>query len=47
MFHLRNSPTELPETHTSFIISVPIRQSKGQTKIYKPEEWRTSNLQQP
>jgi len=46
MFHLTNSPTELPETHTSFILSIPIRQSKGQTSRFisqKNEEQQTYN----
>lgn len=46
MFHLRNSPTQLPEIHTSFIISIPIRQSKGQTSRFisqKNEEQQTCN----
>lgn len=46
MFHLTNCPTELPETQTSFIISEPIRQSKGQTSRFisqKNEEQQTCN----
>lgn len=46
MFHLTNSLTELPETHTSLIISPPISQPKGQTSRFisqENEEQQTCN----